>query len=75
LAGVGAIFGEVLDPSELPGDEHLLSRGLFVESVHPTAGRIIEPTLPIAFSETPPPPPRPSPNVNQHGEQIRDEVR
>jgi crotonobetainyl-CoA:carnitine CoA-transferase CaiB-like acyl-CoA transferase len=75
LDAAGSIFGEVLDVAELPANEQLVARELFVESTHPTAGRIVEPKLPIAFSATPPPPPRPSPSVNEHGDAIRAEVR
>ena len=75
LDSAGSIFGEVLGVAELPANEQLLARELFVESAHPTAGRIVEPKLPITFSATPAPPPRPSPNVNEHGDEIRAEVR
>jgi crotonobetainyl-CoA:carnitine CoA-transferase CaiB-like acyl-CoA transferase len=75
LGAAGSIFGEVLDVAELPANEQLSARGLFVESAHPAAGRIVEPKLPIVFSATPPPPPRPSPGVNEHGDEIRAEVR
>jgi crotonobetainyl-CoA:carnitine CoA-transferase CaiB-like acyl-CoA transferase len=75
LDAVGAIFGEVLEPSELPANEQLRASGLFLESLHPTAGRIIEPRLPATYSVTVPSRPGPSPNIDEHGRQIRAQLK
>jgi crotonobetainyl-CoA:carnitine CoA-transferase CaiB-like acyl-CoA transferase len=75
LDAVGAIFGEVLEPSELPVNEQLRASELFFESVHPTAGRILEPRLPATYSVTGLRRPGPSPNINEHGAQIRSRLR
>jgi crotonobetainyl-CoA:carnitine CoA-transferase CaiB-like acyl-CoA transferase len=75
LAAAGAMYGEVLEPADIPANEQIVARGLFVESVHPTAGRIVEPRNPAHYSVTQPPAPGPSPNLDQHGESIRRRVR
>jgi crotonobetainyl-CoA:carnitine CoA-transferase CaiB-like acyl-CoA transferase len=74
LRQAGAMFGEVLEPADIPRNAQMIARGLFVESVHPTAGRIVEPRNPATYSVTQPPAPRPSPNVDQHSQAIRQRL-
>ena len=75
LLAAGAMFAEVLDPAEIPGNEQVVARDFFVESQHPVAGRIREPRLPGAFSKTPTAPPRPSPSLGEHTRAVKSEVQ
>jgi crotonobetainyl-CoA:carnitine CoA-transferase CaiB-like acyl-CoA transferase len=73
LAG-GALYADVLDPAEIPANEQAVARGLFLESSHPVAGRVVEPRFPALFSATPPAAPGSSPALDEHGERIRAEM-
>jgi crotonobetainyl-CoA:carnitine CoA-transferase CaiB-like acyl-CoA transferase len=74
LLRAGAMFAEILHPADIPANEQAIARRLFVESVHPTAGRVVEPRLPSLFSATPLADPGPSPALGQHGDQVRAEL-
>jgi crotonobetainyl-CoA:carnitine CoA-transferase CaiB-like acyl-CoA transferase len=74
LLARGALYADVLHPAEIPANEQAVARGLFVESAHPVAGRIVEPRFPALFSATLPAVPEPSPALNEHGTQIRREM-
>jgi crotonobetainyl-CoA:carnitine CoA-transferase CaiB-like acyl-CoA transferase len=45
--------GVVYNPSELADDAHARAIGLFVDDVHPIAGRIRQPRHPVLFDDTP----------------------
>jgi crotonobetainyl-CoA:carnitine CoA-transferase CaiB-like acyl-CoA transferase len=75
LLRAGAMFAEILRPADIPANEQAIARGLFIESEHPTAGRVVEPRLPAVFSATPLDDPGPSPALGQHDDQIRAELR
>ena len=45
--------GVVYDPTQLAADAHAQAIGLFVDDVHPLAGRIRQPRHPVLFDETP----------------------
>jgi crotonobetainyl-CoA:carnitine CoA-transferase CaiB-like acyl-CoA transferase len=74
LLRAGAMFAEILCPADIPANEQATARQLFIESEHPTAGRVVEPRLPAVFSATPLANPRPSPALGQHGDEIRAEL-
>ena len=74
LLRAGAMFAEVLQPADIPGNEQAIARRLFIESRHPRAGRVVEPRLPAVFSATPLADPGPSPALGQHGDQVRAEL-
>jgi crotonobetainyl-CoA:carnitine CoA-transferase CaiB-like acyl-CoA transferase len=74
LLGAGAMFAEILRPADIPANEQATARRLFIESEHPTAGRVVEPRLPAVFSATPLAAPGPSPALGQHGDEIRAEL-
>jgi crotonobetainyl-CoA:carnitine CoA-transferase CaiB-like acyl-CoA transferase len=75
LAAADAMYGEVLTPGEIPANEQMAARGLFVESVHPTAGRILEPRFAATFSVTEPGNPRPSATLGQHDAEVRAKAK
>ncbi len=45
--------GVVYSPAELAGDPHAQAIGLFVDDLHPIAGRIRQPRHPVLFDDTP----------------------
>jgi crotonobetainyl-CoA:carnitine CoA-transferase CaiB-like acyl-CoA transferase len=74
LRGAGAMFAEVLEPAQIPANEQVIARRLFVESQHPVLGRVVEPRLPVVFSKTQPGDPRPSSTLGQHNDEVRAEL-
>jgi crotonobetainyl-CoA:carnitine CoA-transferase CaiB-like acyl-CoA transferase len=68
------MVAEILHPADIPANEQAIARRLFIESVHPTAGRVVEPRLPAVFSVTSTADPGPSPALGQHGDQVRAEL-
>lgn len=44
--------GWSLDPADQPSDPHLAERGVFRRDRHPVAGSVVQPRLPMSFSET-----------------------
>lgn len=74
LLAAGAMFAEILHPKDIPANQQAIARGLFTESCHPVAGRVVEPRLPGVFSGTPLAHPGPSPALDEHGDQVRAEL-
>jgi len=74
LLAAGAMFAEVLEPAQIPDNEQAVARGLFIESRHPVAGRIVEPRFPAVYSGTQPGDPLPSPALGQHSDEVRSEL-
>ena len=71
LATAGIAAGVVRSQSELvEHDEQLKARGFFVEIEHPGAGKLIYPSAPYRFSETPWRVERPAPTIGQHNEEV-----
>lgn len=56
-------------------DPHLKASGFFEMVDHPTEGRIRSMRIPSRWSLTQPDPGRPAPGLDEHGEEIRAEVR
>ncbi len=52
LVAADVPVGWSLDPADHPDDPHLAARGVFRRDHHPAAGTVVQPRLPIAFSET-----------------------
>jgi crotonobetainyl-CoA:carnitine CoA-transferase CaiB-like acyl-CoA transferase len=55
-------------------DPHIQHRGLIVESVHPTAGRVRSVRPPARFSATPTAAARPAPLFGQHTDEVLSEL-
>ena len=55
-------------------DPHIQHRGLIVESVHPTAGRVRSVRPPARFSATPSGAARPAPMFGQHTDEVLSEL-
>ncbi|WP_420446733.1 CoA transferase [Candidatus Poriferisodalis sp.] len=73
LADQGAdviTVGPVNTRTEVISDPHVRHRGIVVESVHPTAGRIRTARPPALFSATPSRPARPAPLHGEHTDEI-----
>ena len=71
VAQGGIPAGVVKSQSDLiERDEQLKARGFFVEIEHPEAGRLIYPSAPYQFSETPWQAERPAPTLGQHNDEI-----
>ena len=66
--------GPVNTRQEVIADPHVQHRGIVVESVHPTAGRIRTARPPALFSATPSRPARPAPLHGEHTEEVLAEV-
>ena len=66
--------GVVLPPAELAADPHARSIGLFEESHHPTAGRLLQPRHPAEFSGERPPLGGPAPLLGEHTDEILREL-
>jgi formyl-CoA transferase len=74
LRAAGAMFAEVLEPAQIPANEQVIARRLFVESQHPVLGRVVEPRLPAVYSKTQPGDPPPSSTLGQHNDEVRAEL-
>ena len=66
--------GPVNTRAEVIEDPHVRHRGIVVESVHPTAGRIRTARPPALFSATPSRPARPAPLHGEHTAEVLAEV-
>ena len=70
LQQAGVPAGPVLDVKQMHGDPQALVRGMIVETVHPSAGRVKGIGLPIKFSDTPGAGERPAPRFGQHTREV-----
>jgi crotonobetainyl-CoA:carnitine CoA-transferase CaiB-like acyl-CoA transferase len=59
---------------ELPAHPQMQANGLFVESEHPVAGRLLEPRSPVRFGGTPTGCGFPSAALGQHSDEILREL-
>jgi crotonobetainyl-CoA:carnitine CoA-transferase CaiB-like acyl-CoA transferase len=66
--------GVVLSPAELVDDPHARAVGLFVEDVHPVAGRIRQPRPAARFSGTPAAPGAPAPSIGADTDAVLTEL-
>ena len=65
----------VLAPEDLLYDEHLKQTGFFERRQHPTEGEIRQLGIPVRFSRTPGDVRRLAPCLDEHGEEIRRELK
>jgi crotonobetainyl-CoA:carnitine CoA-transferase CaiB-like acyl-CoA transferase len=66
--------GVVYSPAELADDPHARTIGLFVDDVHPIAGRIRQPRHPVLFDETPACLGGPAPALGAHTDAVLEEL-
>jgi crotonobetainyl-CoA:carnitine CoA-transferase CaiB-like acyl-CoA transferase len=66
--------GVVYSPAELADDLHAQAIGLFVDDVHPIAGRIRQPRHPVLFDDTPARVGGPAPAVGADTDAVLDEL-
>jgi crotonobetainyl-CoA:carnitine CoA-transferase CaiB-like acyl-CoA transferase len=66
--------GVVLSPAELVNDPHARAIGLFVDDVHPVAGRIRQPRHAARFTGTPAAPGRPAPAIGADTDDVLTEL-
>jgi crotonobetainyl-CoA:carnitine CoA-transferase CaiB-like acyl-CoA transferase len=66
--------GVVLSPAELVDDPHALAIGLFVDDVHPVAGRIRQPRPPAIFDGTPATAGPPAPTIGADTDAVLTEL-
>ncbi|HZP28635.1 MAG TPA: CaiB/BaiF CoA-transferase family protein [Acidimicrobiia bacterium] len=66
--------GVVLSPAELVDDPHARAVGLFVEDVHPVAGRVRQPRHPARFGGTPAAPGAPAPTIGADTDEVLKEL-
>jgi crotonobetainyl-CoA:carnitine CoA-transferase CaiB-like acyl-CoA transferase len=66
--------GVVLSPAELVDDPHARAVGLFVEDIHPVAGRIRQPRPAARFTGTPAAPGAPAPTVGADTDDVLREL-
>jgi crotonobetainyl-CoA:carnitine CoA-transferase CaiB-like acyl-CoA transferase len=59
---------------ELPEHPQMQANGLFVETDHPVAGRMVEPKYPANYSATPAVPATPAAGLGQHSREILAEI-
>lgn len=56
--------------ADLPTDPYLVETGFFHRYVHPQAGPLVTPSIPVKFTQTPPQLRKPPPCLGEHTEQI-----
>jgi len=66
--------GVVYSPAELADDPHAQAIGLFVDDIHPIAGRIRQPRHPVLFDDTPARVGGPAPAVGADTDAVLDEL-
>lgn len=66
--------GVIVDSATLPDDPHVRAIGLFVDSQHPTVGRVRLPRHPTQFGATPAAHRGPSPTLGEHTDEILAEL-
>jgi crotonobetainyl-CoA:carnitine CoA-transferase CaiB-like acyl-CoA transferase len=66
--------GVVLSPAELVDDPHARAVGLFVDDVHPVAGRVRQPRHPARFTGTPAAPGGPAPTIGADTDAVLTEL-
>jgi crotonobetainyl-CoA:carnitine CoA-transferase CaiB-like acyl-CoA transferase len=59
---------------ELPSHPQMQANGLFVETQHPVAGRMVEPRYPANFSKTPADRGQPAASLGEHSREILSEL-
>jgi crotonobetainyl-CoA:carnitine CoA-transferase CaiB-like acyl-CoA transferase len=64
----------VLSPAELVDDPHARAIELFVEDVHPIAGRVRQPRHPARFAGTPAVPGAPAPAIGADTDAVLREL-
>lgn len=64
----------VLSPEDLLKDEHLQALGFFQRDIHPSEGEIRTVSSPVRFSRTPGRIERLAPRLNEHREEILEEI-
>jgi crotonobetainyl-CoA:carnitine CoA-transferase CaiB-like acyl-CoA transferase len=74
LEAEGVPYGILCGPEELADDPQAQAVGLFVDSVHPVAGRIREPRHPARFERTPEGHGGPAPSLGQHTDELLAEA-
>lgn len=74
LSGADIPHTPVASPEDLLHDPHLVARGFFPETRHPSEGDIRSIGIPVRFSRTPGEIRRPAPRLDEHGEEIRREL-
>ena len=70
LQKAGVPAGPVLDVKQMHADPQALARGMIVETVHPSSGKVRGIGLPIKFSETPGGADWPAPQFGQHTREV-----
>ena len=66
--------GPMIDHADLPNDPYLRETGFFQEVAHPTEGKLITPSIPVAFAEAPGAVRLPAPNLGEHTAEILREL-
>jgi len=74
LDGADIPMAPVLSPENLLEDEHLQAVGFFQRDVHPSEGEIRTVSSPVRFSRTPASVQRLAPRLNEHREEILEEI-
>ncbi len=74
LAGAEACASPVLTIEEAMNDEHLNSRGMFVEGPSPDGEPVKQVAMPIKFSDIEPDGPRAAPKLGEHTDEILQSV-
>jgi crotonobetainyl-CoA:carnitine CoA-transferase CaiB-like acyl-CoA transferase len=70
----GVPFGIVQSSSQVPNDPQAIAGELFIESVHPSAGRLRQPRTPARFSAHPDTVPTYAPALAQHTDNVLEEL-
>lgn len=67
-------MARILSPDEVLEDPHLEAIGFFEEAEHPSEGAVRTIGIPVTFSRTPGAVSRLAPRLDEHGEEVRNEI-
>jgi crotonobetainyl-CoA:carnitine CoA-transferase CaiB-like acyl-CoA transferase len=75
LSAVGVPVGPVNTLADVFADAHVIQRGIKIDMPHAVLGSVPGVACPVHLSESPPRTDRGPPVLDEHGEQIRREIR